>query len=248
MKTCHWGRKYWTVLYHILLEYLNNTPYGHNVEAYHISLLFDELKNVLPCKNCKKHYMQNLQKLPIEPFLVNRKSMIVWLNKLHNNVCDILNKPILTEEEFHQKYYKPLICNSFNSSIKEKGHSNCNCDQVRKGFPSKSSMEDYTINDAIWTVLFSIALTYPERPHAEQEFHYRLFITELLYLLPESKLKKQIWQAYYHSPDSLDEAIRNGRAGLYSFMFNLHNTVMRMQNCKRKYTDKLILEKYLCKM
>lgn len=242
MKTCHWGRKYWTVFYHMILEYLNNAPYGHNVEAYHLQLFFEELQYILPCRSCKKHYRQNLQKLPVVPFLTNRNSMIVWLIKMQNQVNLMLNKSVLNEDEFHAKFYKPVTCST---------HLNCNCDQVEnvnRNSTNNQSVQSYTINDAIWSVLFSIALTYPESPKIEEEFHYRLFITEFLYLMPESKMKKLIWITFNQSGITLDQAVRKGRMGLYKFIYQLHNTVMLKQNCLVKYTDKLIMEKYLCKI
>ena len=152
--------------------------------------------------------------------------MIIWLIKIHNNVNLMLNKRILNEEEFHQKYFKP--CQSVNESFK--------------------SDHDYCVEDAVWTVLFSIALTYPNNPYNEEEFHYRLFITELLYILPESRFKKLIWQAFYQSPKNLDQSIRNGRPELYNFVYYLHRKVKQAQGKTFKYTNDQILEKYLCKI
>lgn len=94
-----WGPSAWIFLHTVTLNYPDN-PTLNDKENYRI--FFNELKNVLPCDKCKKHYLQNILETPIQ--LDSKKDLVKWLIEIHNKVNDLNNKPILTYDQVMEEY------------------------------------------------------------------------------------------------------------------------------------------------
>ena len=96
MKPELWGPNMWYILHLITFSYPLE-PSEYDKRAYHD--FFHNLKDVIPCDICKKHYNKYIIQYPIGPHLDNRGNIIKWLIQIHNFVNLSLNKPIYTNEE-----------------------------------------------------------------------------------------------------------------------------------------------------
>ena len=65
---------------------------------------FKSLENVLPCEKCAYHYSKNLEKLPLEPALESRDTLVRWLISVHNEVNKETGKREYTYEEVIDEY------------------------------------------------------------------------------------------------------------------------------------------------
>lgn len=94
-----WGPPAWLFLHSITFNY-PHSPSSNDKQNY--NTFFHALKNVIPCPTCRKHYSDNLKKIPIR--LNTRDDLIRWLIDIHNSVNKSTNKPILSYEEVYDKY------------------------------------------------------------------------------------------------------------------------------------------------
>ena len=96
-----WGPHLWFVLHIITFTYPENPTY-HDKLSY--KEFFTNIKNVIPCDECKKHYSEHITKYPITPHLDRKADLIKWLIQIHNFTNISLNKPTYTIEEVMAKY------------------------------------------------------------------------------------------------------------------------------------------------
>ena len=96
MKPELWGPNMWYILHLITFSYPIE-PSEFDKRSYHD--FFHNLKDVIPCDVCKKHYSKYIVQYPIGPHLDNRGNIIKWLIQIHNFVNLSLNKPIYSNEE-----------------------------------------------------------------------------------------------------------------------------------------------------
>ena len=68
-----WGPGAWTFLHTITLNYPQNP--SEDDKQNHKDF-FHNLKNVIPCPNCKEHYNINLQKYPIDVNLESKEKLV----------------------------------------------------------------------------------------------------------------------------------------------------------------------------
>jgi len=80
-----WGPLFWTVL-HCLAEYAGKAPpmYLHE-ELQGWTILLKELQTILPCQECRAHYIQYYRENPLtrNNILINVR---IWLFNLHNQI------------------------------------------------------------------------------------------------------------------------------------------------------------------
>lgn len=93
-----WGPLAWHFLHCITLT----APEKIKTDAYFI--LFDSLKDTLPCTVCRDHYKRHLQKLQLKKSCSNRKQLSLWLFNLHNMVNKSLDKPIIPADKCIKLY------------------------------------------------------------------------------------------------------------------------------------------------
>ena len=67
-------------------------------------IFFYSLQKVIPCPKCRRHYSENLKKIPIR--LQSRDDLIRWLIDIHNAVNKSTNKPTMSYEDVYEKYDK----------------------------------------------------------------------------------------------------------------------------------------------
>ena len=104
-----WGPYFWFTLHSISLSYPDKPTYEIRRQFHDFFINF---QNVLPCKKCQDHYRQHLIKNPIAVSLDSKKSLVLWVFNMHNQVNISLGKKIYTFEEFQEKYrkiYSPTI-------------------------------------------------------------------------------------------------------------------------------------------
>ncbi len=117
-----WGPFFWYVLHIISFNYPLNPSYADK-RIYHD--FYVNLKDLIPCSNCQKHFRQHLHSNPITPALDSRSDLVKWVIQMHNLVNISLGKPIMTVEEVIAAYqmnnflppnYKKPIDNQKTSS------------------------------------------------------------------------------------------------------------------------------------
>jgi hypothetical protein len=86
-------------------------------------------------------------------------------------------------------------------------------------------METKYWGKALWTSLFSIALTYPRKPMINDQFHYKRYFTDLQYVLPCKECKHNYYKKLKQYP--IDGALRVGRKGLFKWVLKIHNLVAK---------------------
>lgn len=98
-----WGPGAWLFLHTITLNYPTN-PTFEDKENY--KNFFISLKNVIPCKNCAKHYSENLNNFPIDDSLNSKEDLVKWLIDNHNKVNVKNKKREYSYDEVIEKYNK----------------------------------------------------------------------------------------------------------------------------------------------
>ena len=94
-----WGPPAWEFLHAVTFQYPEK-PNNHERKKYYT--FFDSLKFILPCPNCRNHYANNFESIPIR--LDSRRDLIEWLIDIHNEVNVLNNKKVWTYEEVYEKY------------------------------------------------------------------------------------------------------------------------------------------------
>jgi len=98
-----WGPAYWFTFHTITFQYPFH-PTEEQKNSY--KLFFEQLQYLLPCKYCREHFKLNWKEVPIQ--LENRRALVLWLIKFHNQVNIITGKPIMTEDQvlyWYEKYF-----------------------------------------------------------------------------------------------------------------------------------------------
>ena len=90
MLTSVWGPSMWHTLHTISFNYPVN-PSNNEKKKYFI--FFNSLGNILPCKYCRENLKNNLKCNPLSMnTMKDRKSLSLWLYKLHETVNKMLGK------------------------------------------------------------------------------------------------------------------------------------------------------------
>ena len=96
-----WGPPAWLFLHSITFNFPHN-PTANDRQNY--NNFFYSLQKVIPCPKCRRHYSENLKKIPIR--LQSRDDLIRWLIDIHNAVNKSTNKPTMSYEDVYEKYDK----------------------------------------------------------------------------------------------------------------------------------------------
>ena len=93
-----WGPHLWYILHTISFSYPDN-PTDYHRNAYRD--FFTNIKDVLPCEQCQKHYTKHIQEYPITPHLDSRATLVKWVIQIHNFANLSIGKPAYTPEELY---------------------------------------------------------------------------------------------------------------------------------------------------
>lgn len=94
MNPIYWGPAGWHFMHTVSMTY-PEIPSDQDKEKYRI--FYESIGEVLPCPACRRHYQDNLKKLPIQ--LDSRADLFKWTIDIHNEVNKKNKKKILSYDE-----------------------------------------------------------------------------------------------------------------------------------------------------
>ena len=97
-----WGPHLWFYMHTLSFNYPENPTNKNKVDHKEF---FKNLKETLPCENCRNHYNKFWDTYKIENYLVSKQKLIEWVLILHNDVNKRNNKPQWSIDRL-KKYYK----------------------------------------------------------------------------------------------------------------------------------------------
>ena len=98
-----WGPGAWIFLQSVAFVYPTD-PSSSERKLY--KTFFKSACAILPCDICRNSTCEYLKKHPIEPYLVNRQALVVWIYKIHNLVNIKLGKRSCRFVDFVRRYEK----------------------------------------------------------------------------------------------------------------------------------------------
>jgi len=105
LPTSQWGPSMWNSIHSCCFAYPDNPSSEEKYQAYNF---FNSLPSILPCRKCRTHCAENLEKLP--PNLRSRDSLSRWSVDFHNEINKMLGKPIVSYEAVAPKYDNISVC------------------------------------------------------------------------------------------------------------------------------------------
>lgn len=106
-----WGPSCWLTLHFFSMYYPEN-PTQNDIENH--TRFLNILPTVLPCKECSEHFRLSLNEYNINEALQSRKKYIELIYKLHNSANKILDKPIMSYDNFIKLYQNIMNETTFN--------------------------------------------------------------------------------------------------------------------------------------
>jgi hypothetical protein len=87
-----WGPIYWNFLHSVITLYPEKPI---DTDKDNFIVFINAFRNLLPCKECRDHFLLNLNKFPLTTeILSSRDSLILWGISMHNVVRTMLKKNI----------------------------------------------------------------------------------------------------------------------------------------------------------
>ena len=225
MDTRFWGKDGWKLLHSIVVKFPDN-PTKKQQKIY--KLFFNSLKYVLPCIYCRNSFTEYTNKLKIDNYMTNSKSLSYWLYLIHNMVNNKLRGQGYLNDcdpEFNEIYER------YNNYVDQVNNNNC-------------------IDMPGWDFIYCIMFNYPtnmflnnNKEHNNHKEHkhdkdikdytndeklkgYSLFLLSLRHILP-FKISK-ILKKY---DKELENALIN-RNNLQSLVYDMEHSVKDYINCK----------------
>jgi hypothetical protein len=109
-----WGPSVWSFLDIIAFHYPTH-PNDVIKKKY-----YDFIQNIpifLPHYEISKNFQELLNLYPVKPYLDNKKSLIQWINFIHNKINEKLEKPIIPLEVYYKRYYEKYKIRSKKKNI-----------------------------------------------------------------------------------------------------------------------------------
>ncbi len=79
-----WGPHGWKFMHYVTVAYPDDPT---DQDKHQMEVFFLSIKNVLPCKMCRDHFEETLEKHPLdEHALASRHNLVKWMIKVHNEV------------------------------------------------------------------------------------------------------------------------------------------------------------------
>ena len=103
-----WGPHLWFVMHTMSFNYPKEPTPNDKQNYYNF---FYNLTTILPCNDCRKHFIDFFKQNPIQNYLINRDKLIEWVMNAHNNVNKMNNKPQWTLDQV-LKHYQPIFLKS----------------------------------------------------------------------------------------------------------------------------------------
>ena len=111
-----WGPHLWFVMHTISFNYPKEPTPIDKINYYNF---FYNLTSIIPCNDCKTHFIDFFKKNPIRNYLINRDKLIEWVMNCHNNVNKLNNKPEWNLDQVFKHYQEIFLKppSSSNSSL-----------------------------------------------------------------------------------------------------------------------------------
>jgi len=106
-----WGSHLWYTIHFIALGFPNEAS---SIDKKNYKNFYLNLPNIIPCEECAKHLVTNLNNYSIDNYLDTKEKLFEWTVILHNQVNKMLRKEEWSLEKAN-KYY-----NNFNIKLEEK--------------------------------------------------------------------------------------------------------------------------------
>lgn len=91
-----WGPIYWKLLHNMTTLYPDNPT---QQDKYNFIEFINAFKNLLPCKECRDHFLYNLNISPLtDDILSSKYELVLWGISIHNIVRKMLKKYISYKE------------------------------------------------------------------------------------------------------------------------------------------------------
>ena len=97
----NWGEHIWHSMHFVAMGY-PEPPTPSDRDAYRV--FYTKIPDVLPCRKCAPHFREIIERIPIEPYLLNRKQLFTWTVLAHNEVNKSLGKPAWSVERAWSVY------------------------------------------------------------------------------------------------------------------------------------------------
>ncbi len=78
-----WGHHFWYVMRCIAFNYSEQPS---SIDKQDVKLFYDNLKNLLPCEKCRKHYNMLLSQFPLRRSICCRSCLINWVEKIYQSI------------------------------------------------------------------------------------------------------------------------------------------------------------------
>ena len=107
MDTKAWGPPAWKFMFITVANYpLEIDPNNrlHRAKKRHYKNFLVNMKDILPCKYCRRSYSKFLKELPISKFLGSRQKLMYWLYLIKDKV----NKKLIAQGNMYTKPSPPF--------------------------------------------------------------------------------------------------------------------------------------------
>lgn len=91
-----WGKEMWKLMNCIAFAYSENPT---DEDKKNVCIFFNSLSKILPCGECKQHFLKIIEEFPIEKNVENKEMLLKWVNFTHNKVNIKLGKPEFSYEQ-----------------------------------------------------------------------------------------------------------------------------------------------------
>jgi len=98
-----WGPHFWFFLHTLALTYPNHPNEVTKKKYYEF---IQNLPLFLPVESISKEFEHLINTYPVIPYLDNSTSFVKWIHFIHNKINEKLEKPKMSLNDFHVRYYE----------------------------------------------------------------------------------------------------------------------------------------------
>lgn len=136
-----WGRHFWAV-FHLLAYAYPEQPAAEVQQA--IYQVFDAMRAVLPCSDCRQGFAEQWRKYDIRDHLDSRESLITWIVQVHDSVNEKLGMAELDYAEYMERLTGDKVVVVQSESMAEGDSDNEKEEEISK---VETKSVDVTAND-----------------------------------------------------------------------------------------------------
>ena len=102
-----WGPHYWYVMRCVAKTYPKVPSQKDKTNVHNF---FKNIKNLLPCDACSKHYSEALKKIPVRKSICCRSCLSKWVENIYNLIDEDIKKQIAEEKtkDIKEKIIQPI--------------------------------------------------------------------------------------------------------------------------------------------